>query len=135
MITHTALQHMALLKATHGLSLDTTGVKFNSIISIAQKTHPLSEAEVAILEHFVHSNATVLNNTVYFDGEIIHPVTRETRTYYRKASTGQFAERAPGTGQHRKKTAVKKRPVPDYEITPQSELAKRPRGRPRKEQK
>jgi hypothetical protein len=132
MITHTALQHMALLKATQGLSIDTTGVKFNTIVTIAQKTQPLTATEIAILEHFVHSNSTVLNNTVYIDDQIIHPVSRNHKTYYKKASTGVFTERAPGSGLHRKNTAVKKRPIPDYEITPQSELARRPRGRPRK---
>lgn len=123
---------MALLKATHGLSLDTTGVKFNSIVTIAQKTTPLSNAEVAMLEHFVHSNNTVLNNTVYIGDQIIHPVSRDHKTYYKKASTGEFTERAPGSGLHMKVKAAKKRPEPDYTITPQSELAKRPRGRPRK---
>ena len=135
MITHSALQHMALLKATHGLSLDSVGVKFNTVLSIAQKTQPLSDAEVAILEHFVHSNSSVLNNTVYIDDQIIHPVSKNHKTYYKKASTGVFTERNPGSGQHMKAKAVKRRPIPDYEITPQSELAKRPRGRPRKETK
>ena len=132
MITHTALQHMALLKATQGLSIDTTGVKFNRIVTIAQKAEHLTPAEIEILEHFVHSNSTVLNNTVYIDDQIIHPVTSNVTTYYKKASTGRFAQRAPGSGLHMKKKTVTKRAVPDYTITPQSELARRPRGRPRK---
>lgn len=125
---------MALLKATHGLSLDSVGVKFNSIVTIAQKTGPLTQAEVAMLEHFVHSNNSVLNNTVYINDQIIHPVSRDHKTYYKKASTGAFTERNPGSGMHMKKKAESRsrRPVPDYEITPQSELVRRPRGRPRK---
>ena len=135
MITHTALQHMALLKATQGLSIDTTGVKFNTVLSIAQKTQPLTHMEVAILEHFVHSNTSTLNNTVYMADQIIHPVTSNVRTYYKKVSTGKFterSERAPGSGLHMREKAAKKRATPDYTITPQSELAKRPRGRPPK---
>ena len=132
MITHTALQHMALLKATQGLSIDTTGVKFNSIVTIAQKTEPLTPNEIAMLEHFVHSNSAVLNNTVYIGDQIIHPVSKNHKTYYKKASTGLFTERNPGSGLHMKEKAAKKRPIPEYTITPQSELAKRPRGRPRK---
>jgi hypothetical protein len=81
MITHMALQHMALLKVTYGLTLNSRGVQFNNIIALAQKTEPLTAAEVAVLEHFVHSNNSVLNNTVYFDNEIISPVSHSYETY------------------------------------------------------
>jgi len=124
MITHTALQHMALLKATHGTALDSTAIRFNTIITLAQKTTPLSNAEVAILEHFVHSNNSVLNNTVYIDNEIIHPVSHSHRTYYKRVN-GEFAERKPGSGQHMAAKAAAN-PKPSYVSTG------RPPGRPRK---
>lgn len=123
---------MARLKATHGMSLDSTGVKFNTILMLAQKTD-LTNAEVAVLEHFVHSNASVLNNTVYIGDQIVHPVRKNNKSYYKKAN-GTFAERSPGSGRPTKapKPARPPKPEPQYTITPQSELAKRPRGRPPK---
>lgn len=96
MITHSALQHMARLKATHGIALDSTGVKFNTIMMLSQKPD-LTSAEIAVLEHFVHSNNTVLKNTVYMGDQIIHPVSSNSTVYYKKVD-GTYAERAPGTG-------------------------------------
>lgn len=87
---------MARLKATHGIALDSTGVKFNTIMMLSQKTD-LTTAEIAVLEHFVHSNNTVLKNTVYIGDQIIHPVSSNSTVYY-KTQTGNYAERAPGTG-------------------------------------
>ncbi len=114
---------MALLKATHGTALDTTGVRFNTIVNLAQKAAPLTEAEVAVLEHFVHSNNTVLNNTVYIDDQIIHPVSHSHRTYYKRVN-GEFAERKTGSGQHMAAKAAAN-PKQPYKSTG------RPRGRPR----
>lgn len=82
MNTHWALQHMALLKATHGKNLNTTAVTHRRILELAQSVHPLSLAQVAMLEHFVHSNAKVLNNTVYYDEDIFHPSTHSKEDYY-----------------------------------------------------
>ncbi len=87
---------MARLKATHGIALDSTGVKFNTIMMLSQKP-TLTTAEVAVLEHFVHSNNTVLKNTVYLGDQIINTTAANATTYYRKPD-GSYAERAPGTG-------------------------------------
>ncbi len=125
MRTFTALQHMALLKATNGYSVDTMGVKFHRVIEIANKAAQLTEPEVAILEHFVHSNTATLNNTVYYGDSIIHPVTHNKRDYYRQARTGQVLERKPGTGAHMKLKSQAKTPTA---VTSTG----RPRGRPRK---
>lgn len=92
MRTHWALQHMALLKATQGKSLDTTAVTHRRILELAQSVHPLSLAQVAMLEHFVHSNSKVLNNTVYYDEDIFHPSTHSKEDYYVTA-TGRWARR------------------------------------------
>jgi hypothetical protein len=115
---------MALLKATHGTALDSTGIRFNTIITLAQKETALTANEVAILEHFVHSNNTVLNNTVYINDQIIHPVSHSHKTYYKRVN-GQFAERKPGSGQHMAAKAAAN-PKQSYIIT-----GRRP-GRPRK---
>ncbi len=123
MITHTALQHMALLKATHGTALDTTGVRFNTVLQLANKVEPLTAKEVAVLEHFVHSNNTVLNNTVYIGDDIIHPVSHSHRSYYKRVN-GEFAERKTGSGQH---MAAKAAANPKQPYKPTG----KPRGRPR----
>ena len=89
---------MARLKATSGNVIDTTGVKFNRVMQLSQKTGLLTEPEIAILEHFVHSNAAVLNNTVYMGNDIVYPVSSSSTSYYRQAHTGKIIERAAGTG-------------------------------------
>lgn len=80
--THWALQHTALLKLTQGKSLQTTAVTHRRILELAQTHNSLSLAQVAMLEHFVHSNAKVLNNTVYYGDEIISPSTHSKEDYY-----------------------------------------------------
>jgi len=83
---------MALLKATHGKNLNTTAVTHRRILELAQSVHPLSLAQVAMLEHFVHSNAKVLNNTVYYDEDIFHPSTHSKEDYY-VTTGGRWARR------------------------------------------
>lgn len=119
---------MAMLKATNGMSIDTIGVKFHRVIEIANKESQLSEPEVAILEHFVHSNATVLKNTVYWQDQIIHPVTHGRQDYYKKASTGRITERATGSGAHMREARLRR----EAAKADQPPKIKRPRGRPRK---
>ena len=83
---------MALLKATQGTSIKTTSVTHRRILELAQAFYPLSLAQVAMLEHFVYSNAKVLNNTVYYDEDIFHPSTHSKEDYY-VTTTGRWARR------------------------------------------
>ena len=100
--THWALQHTALLKLTQGKSLQTTAVTHRRILELAQTHNTLSLAQVAMLEHFVHSNAKVLNNTVYYGDEIISPSTHSKEDYY-VTTTGRWAKRGNASN-----TTVKK---------------------------
>jgi hypothetical protein len=79
MITHTALQFQAMKKLMKGSKPDRALVKYHVIHQLATKPHPLTHNDVAQLEHFVHSNAKVLDNTIYHNNNIISPATTEVK--------------------------------------------------------
>lgn len=81
MITHTALQFQAMKKLMVGSKPDRMLVKYHAIHQLAIKPHPLTADDVAQLEHFVHSNAKVLNNTIYHNNTIISPATTQVKYY------------------------------------------------------
>ena len=77
MRTHTALQFQAMKKLMKGRAPDRALLRYHAIHQLAVKAHPLTAEDVAQLEHFVHSNAKVLDNTIYHSNNIISPVTTD----------------------------------------------------------
>lgn len=76
MITHTALQFQAMKKLVAGPRPDIRLMRYHAIHQLAVKPHPLTAADVQMLEHYVHSNTHVLDNTVYWGNSTISPVTK-----------------------------------------------------------
>lgn len=81
MITHSALQFQAMKKLMKGSKPDRMLVRYHAIHQLATKPHPLSQDDVAQLEHFVHSNSHVLKNTIYHANTIINPVTTNIQNH------------------------------------------------------
>jgi hypothetical protein len=79
MRTHTALQFQAMKKLMKGSKPDRMLVRYHVIHQLATKLHPLTDSDVEQLEHFVHSNVKVLNNTIYHNNNIISPAITEVK--------------------------------------------------------
>lgn len=83
--THEALKFQAYVKLTRGPGNSTRDRLSHAILPLMSKVY-LTAAELAVLEHFVHSSRSVLERTVYFNNEILYPVPKDEKRHTAKKS-------------------------------------------------
>ncbi len=80
-MNHKELQEQARRKLDWGTKSDTRIIKYTAIHDLTLKTEPLTDADVAQLEHFINSSIYTLKNTVYHANSIISPVTTNIKLH------------------------------------------------------